>query len=138
MNKCLKIPCFKRKCTQTRSEGAFRIFFIIFISLQELEDPKQWVLCIIHFNQLPIAHIHEHYEGKPKDADKIPSGPIGNQMKKISEYQGCDPVAFKPVRNRIIDNFIMEDYNMNEDLKKFISWAKAVSCGKNFKFIFYF
>ena len=66
-------------------------------TLEELlKRPLQWVICLLHCNELPLRHVFMFLDGTTKSPDSF-SGPIGQ---KLSDNVRSWPVAnFKRIHN---------------------------------------
>lgn len=62
-----------------------------------LQRSLQWVICLLHCNELPLRHIFTYLDGTTKSPDSF-SGVIGSKLNgPVSEW---DVVSFKPIRNQ--------------------------------------
>ena len=58
--------------------------------------PLQWIVCLLHLNELLLSHIFQELDGKTKGPDSF-SGTIGRQLNgKVSAW---DVTTFQPVSN---------------------------------------
>ena len=55
----------------------------------------QWVICLLHLNELPLRHLFLSYDGKPTGPNSF-SGPIGKQL---NECHLLPVVDFQPLPN---------------------------------------
>ena len=82
-----------------------------FIALLEtlLGRLLQWVICLLHLNELPLRHVFQNLDGVISGPDVF-SGPIGRQLNgAVSKWK---VVKFKSIRNpkfSVIPNSLMDD-----------------------------
>lgn len=65
----------------------------------ELDKPLQWLVCLLHFNELPLRAFFQYLDGKTLGPSQY-SGPIGKLL------QGCEKepvVKFDPVSFNLAD-----------------------------------
>ena len=63
---------------------------------EALQRPLQWVICLLHTNELPLRHIFVELDGSTKSPDAF-AGPIGKKLDgNVSQWP---VVAFKPIPN---------------------------------------
>ena len=59
-------------------------------------SPMQWVICLLHLNELPLRHVFQNLDGVTYGPHSF-SGPIGRQLNgAVSE---CKVVKFKSIPN---------------------------------------
>jgi hypothetical protein len=82
----LLLPLPAKYTASTASASSFRFRFHIpagkyngcIRALKELIDkPLQWVICLLHANELPLRHVFRTLDGTTKSSDTF-SGPIGH------------------------------------------------------------
>ena len=86
--------------------------------IQNLEEllnkPLQWVICLLHINQLPLRHIFIHLDGTTNSPATF-TGPIG---KKLSGVVSDGPIAqFKSIPNPHFSEVppqVLDDLNQNQ------------------------
>ena len=47
-----------------------------------LERPVQWIICLLHLNELPLRHLFDDINGK-SSGPSTSTGEIGSQTKQI-------------------------------------------------------
>ena len=71
--------------------------------------PLQWVICLLHFNELPLRHVFQNLDDVTFGPDSF-SGSIGWQLNDaVSEWK---VVKFKSIPNTkfpVIPNSLMDD-----------------------------
>ena len=76
--------------------------------------PLQWVICLLHLNELPLRHVFQNLDGVTSGPDSF-SGPIGRQLNgAVSEWK---VVTFKSIPNPkfpVIPNSLMDDLSSNQ------------------------
>ena len=72
--------------------------------------PLQWVICLLHLNELPLRHVFQNLDGVTSGPDSF-SKPIGRQLNgAVSEWK---VVKFKSIPNPkfpVIPNSLMDDF----------------------------
>ena len=93
-----------------------------------MQRPLQWIVCLLHENELPFRHLFEKIDGKTTGPDSY-SGPIGKQ---ISGKDGLklEPLEnsknFKPIRGKVPKIYYALE---NNDLKYFYRLCHLVQDG---------
>lgn len=59
-----------------------------------LERPLQWLICMLHINELPLRHLFQHLDGETS-GPRAYSGPIGKSLKKC---ENLPLVKFSPIK----------------------------------------
>ena len=76
--------------------------------------PLQWVICLLHLNELPLRHVFQNLDGVTSGPDSF-SGPIGRQLNgAVSEWK---VVKFKSIPNPkipVISNSLMNDLHSDQ------------------------
>ena len=76
--------------------------------------PLQWVICLLHLNELPIRHVFQNLDGVTSAPDSF-SRPIGRQLNgAVSEWK---VVKFKSIQNAkfsFIPNSLVDDLNSDQ------------------------
>lgn len=94
-----------------------------------LNRPLQWLICLLHFNELPFRHIFKHLDGETS-GPKAFKGKIG---RKIGESVSNLPVEnFEPIPVEDAEKF-HEHYSgldLSKDQKYILNIWYAVSSGK--------
>ena len=79
-----------------------------------LQRPLQWVICLLHCNELPLRHVFTYWDGSTKSPDSF-SGVIGSKLNgPVSEW---NVVAFKPIKNPnfpILPNNIIDELSSDQ------------------------
>lgn len=91
-----------------------------------LGRPVQWIICILHLNEL-IFHRLFKFLDKSSCSPQSYSSELGNQLLKCEE---CKPVKFKRIVldiHRLPAN--IQDWNLTSDQKYLLEIAKAVNAG---------
>ena len=87
-----------------------------FIALLEtlIGRPLQWVICLLHLNELPLRHVFQNLDGVTSRPDSF-SGPIGRQLNgAVSEWK---VVKFKSIPNPkfpVISKSLMDDLSSDQ------------------------
>ena len=76
--------------------------------------PLQWVICLLHLNELPLKHVFQNLDGVTSGPDSF-SEPIGRQLNAaVSEWK---VVKFKSIPNPkfpVIPNYLMDDLSSDQ------------------------
>ena len=76
--------------------------------------PLQWVICLLHLNELPLRHAFQNLDGVTFGPESF-SGPIGRQLNgAVSEW---NVVKFKSIPNPkfpVIPNSLMDDISSDQ------------------------
>ena len=79
-----------------------------------IESPLQWVICLLHLNELYLRHVFQNLDGITSKPDSF-SGPIGRQLNgAVSEWK---VVKFKSIPNPkfpVIPNSLMDDLSSDQ------------------------
>lgn len=51
-----------------------------------MKKPLQWLICLLHFNELPFRHLFIHLDGTTSGPNAF-KGPIGKQLKYSSDLE---------------------------------------------------
>ncbi|PHT96468.1 hypothetical protein BC332_34606 [Capsicum chinense] len=69
---------------------------VIRLMEEHLSQPLQWLICLLHFNELPLRHLIENLDGKYSGPAEF-IGPIG---KLLSKSRDLPVVIFEPIDNK--------------------------------------
>ena len=76
--------------------------------------PLQWVICLLHLNELSLRHVFQNLDGVTSGPDSF-SRPIGRQLNgAVSEWK---VVKFKSIQNPkfpVIPNSLMDDLSSDQ------------------------
>ena len=87
-----------------------------------------WIICMLHFLELPLRWLLERWDGEAKDPITT-SGPLGDEIKNLQKnmknFVKTDRSAFKNVALPDFDEILFQ----NSDLRKFYLLVKMVITG---------
>ena len=89
---------------------------------RKIERPLQWIICLLHFNELPFRALFIHLDGVTEGPSSF-TGPIGKELK------GCEK---KPVVNYKKIDFIIptiDREDLSEDQKYLLDICIAIKSG---------
>ena len=71
---------------------------------EHLQRPLQWVICLLHFNELPFKHLFQTIDGRATGPEKL-TGPIGKKLNdcektKIAAFPRIPVSHSLPITNR--------------------------------------
>jgi hypothetical protein len=116
LDKLVAIGCDGTNVNTGRTGGVIRLLE------DELQRPLQWLICQLHFNELPLRHLLLHLDGVTSGPRSF-SGPIGKQM---STCEKSPIVAFSPIDVNLPD---MTDVTLSTDQQYLYKMCKAVGSG---------
>ncbi|KAK3909792.1 Glycine--tRNA ligase beta subunit [Frankliniella fusca] len=94
--------------------------------MRKLEEkvgrPLQWIVCLLHFNELPFRHLLIHIDGPTSGPNKF-SGPIGQLLPNC---ETLDVVKFKAVECNLPE---MDLTDFSSDQKYLFQIADAIRSG---------
>jgi len=90
---------------------------------REIGRALQWLICLLHFNELPLRHLVIKLDGKTTGPNSF-SGPIG---KAISTCEKKPVVNFTPIPAPWTES--VEDVELSTDQSYLLAICKAVSSG---------
>ena len=93
-----------------------------------LKRPLQWVVCLLHTNELPLRHIFQYLDGGTKSPNAF-AGPIGKSLDSNSSQWPV--ITFKPILNPYfptLPNEVLEELSTDQYYGYRICWA--VICGE--------
>ena len=64
-----------------------------------LGRPVQWIICLLHVNELPLRHLFLHLDGTTTGPNSF-SGPIG---KKLPGCEQFPVVKFKRIKTQLLE-----------------------------------
>lgn len=88
-----------------------------------LQRPLQWIVCLLHANELPLRHMIRELDGTTKSPNAF-SGPIGSQL---PEWRGKPIVRFQRIDFVCPENINLADFN--SDQLYLLEMCKAISNG---------
>ena len=103
-----------------KAKGALRLLEL------RLQRPVQWVICALHFVELPVRCLFYHLDGKP-DGPVAPGGPIGTAIKNLNENL-LPYVDYQRISSNMLD-VPRELFRGKQDLIVFHDLVRAVSNG---------
>ena len=72
--------------------------------------PLQWVICLLHLNELPLRHVFQNLDGVTSRPDSF-SGPIGWQLNgAVSEFKSIPNSKFHVILNSLVDDLTSDKY----------------------------
>ncbi|KAK3920111.1 DNA-directed RNA polymerase subunit beta' [Frankliniella fusca] len=88
----------------------------------KLQQPVQWLICLLHFNELPLRHLVQHVDG-PTSGPAGFKGPIGSSLDNCEQL----PVKkFKMVTVNLPDLSFVE---LSKDQKYLYDICQAIGAG---------
>ena len=114
---CLKVIGCDGTNVNTGSSGG-----VIQFLEKELEMPLQWVICLLHTNELPLRHLFAKLDGRTSGPSTF-SGIISAQLQSCSQL---DIVSFQPIEAPIID---FNASNLGNDQAYLLQITNAVITG---------
>lgn len=91
---------------------------------KELKRPLQWMICLLHCNELPLRHLYQYLDGKTT-GPKSYSGEIG---KKLDGCEKLDIVKFSQIEGNLPTMKLQQD--LSSDQKYLFEICEAVSRGE--------
>ncbi|GBM06419.1 hypothetical protein AVEN_266369-1 [Araneus ventricosus] len=73
---------------------------------REIARPLQWVVCQLHYNELPLRHLIKHLDGPTTGPQGI-SGPIGKML------SNCVHLPINETFVQILGNFPINEKNVS-------------------------
>lgn len=95
---------------------------IIRLLEKRLNRPLQWIICLLHMNELPFRHLFQHVDGKTSGPQTL-SGPIGKQL------ENCEKrlvVQYRPISTVLPD---VAEADLSTDQKYLFKIVSAVATG---------
>ena len=90
-----------------------------------LERPLSWLVCMLHFNELPLKHIEDKYVGKTAGPE-MRKGALGEKVYKINKNL-CKMVDFKTIPGKVPSIDEVEPFLANKDQRYLFDFAWAIS-----------
>lgn len=90
---------------------------------ETLEKPLQWVICLLHCNELPLRHVFVEIDGTTKSPDAF-SGKIGKELSGSASDWSVE--KFKPIANQtfpLLSNDVVDDLSTDQHYAYKICWA---------------
>ena len=75
----------------------------------------QWVICLLHLNELPPRHVFQNLDGITCGPDSF-SGPIGKQLNdaisewKVVKFRSIPNPKFPVIANSLVDDFSSDQF----------------------------
>lgn len=85
----------------------------------------QWLVCLLHANELPLRHLFKHLDGDTI-GPKTYSGPIG---KKLSSCESLPITSYQAIPLDWLDNYNELQEDLSTDQKYLLKLCNAVSTG---------
>lgn len=85
INGLVAIGCDGTNCNTGRKGGIIRLIE------EHFQKPLQWLICLLHANELPLRHLIQHLDGKTSGPNAF-LGPIG---KALSDCEKLPIIKFK-------------------------------------------
>ena len=98
-----------------------------------LERPLSWLVCMLHFNELPLKHIEDKYVGKTAGPE-MRKGDLGQKVYKINKNL-CKMVDFKTIPGKVPSIEEVAPFLANKDQKYLFDFAWAISNEKGREFL---
>ena len=77
--------------------------------------PLQWVICLLHLNELPLTHVFQNLDGVTSGPDSF-SEPIGRQLNgaipewKVVKFKSIPNPKFPAIPNSLMDDLSSDQY----------------------------
>ena len=88
----------------------------------DLKRPLQWLICLLHANELPLRHLINHLDGKTTG----PKGFSGNIGKTLDSCENLPVVEFEKIETILP---LVDLQTINTDAKYLYEMCQAVSTG---------
>lgn len=115
-NEMIAIGCDGTAVNTGKNGGVIRLLE------QNLEKPLQWIVCLLHANELPLRHLIEELDGKSSG----PAGYSGTIGKRLSDCEKQPVVQFEVIPSEIIE---IDSNELSTDQKYLLEIYRAVSSG---------
>jgi len=91
-----------------------------------IKHPVQWLVCMFHFNELPLRHLVLHLDGTTSGPNAC-SGKIGKALEKCHELS---VVKFEPRGNNLpsVDH-VITDIDISKNQQHLYNTSKAIEVG---------
>lgn len=83
---------------------------IITLMEMRLKKPLQWLVCLLHINELPLRHLFSHLDGKTVSPNTY-SGIIGKQLDKC---ETLPVVKFKSIESSCVFSYNLKDLSTDQ------------------------
>lgn len=88
--------------------------------------PLQWVICMLHLNELPLRHLFKHLDGATTGPNTY-KGPIGSAI--VNDLRFLPVISFKKVSGRVLKLPAHVISGFTGDQKYFYELCRAVQKG---------
>ena len=94
--------------------------------------PLQWVICLLHFNELPLRHVFQNLDGVISGPDSF-SAPIGRQLNgavsewKVVKFKSIPNPKFPVIPNSLMDDLSGDQYSFTSLTRTLLSWISVNS-----------
>lgn len=92
---------------------------------KRLHRPLQLLVCLLHFNELPLRALFKAIGQGKQTGPTTWSGPIGSIGYPYLQVKNFTPIAFGNMPSNI-NSYVI---NLSTDQKRLYQWAKAISTG---------
>lgn len=89
---------------------------------KDLKYPLQWIVCLLHFNELPLRHLMHSLDGTTSGPNTF-CGTIGKQLEKCESLPVC---SFKKINVDLPD---VDDAELSKDQKYLYAISMAIQSG---------
>jgi len=107
--------------TNTGSKGG-----VIVLMEKECGRPLQWLVCLLHANELPLRHLFQHLDGMTTGPHGF-SGPIGKQLQNC---QSLNPVRFERIEGNVQELLTEVKKDLSADQKFLHDMCQTVAMGE--------
>ncbi|GBN61474.1 hypothetical protein AVEN_263397-1 [Araneus ventricosus] len=90
-----------------------------FAGIRKLHRPIQWIISLLHFNELPLRHLFERKSSGP-------SSYAGDSGRNLKGYEKLPLVAFNSIEYELPS---IDSTNLNYDQKYLLEICTAISFG---------
>lgn len=97
--------------------GAIRILEL------QLQKPLQWIICLLHANELPLRHLIRELDGRTSGPEGL-TGPIGKQL------VNCDKLPVVKFNSITSPEILVGDNELSTDQQYLLEIHRAVSSGE--------
>jgi hypothetical protein len=95
---------------------------VIRLMEQTLRKPLQWLICLLHANELPLRHLIQSLDGRTSGPQGF-TGPIGKQL------QECENLPIVEYQNIAVEIQSDNRSDLSTDQKYLLEIHQAVSIG---------
>lgn len=97
---------------------------VIYLLEKELGRPLQWLICLFHFNELPLRHLITHLDGRTSGPHGL-TGAIGSKLEHCEELP---VVNFERISSNL-PRMNNEEHDLSTDQKYLSEIVQAIESG---------